>query len=320
MQWHLQAFRYEWGTWCSADSLDAVMERLGEIRLITGAYEDLMEGNLETTFVGEDADSRDESESGKETGKRIRIAGGKYYDVLLHVLPKGARYQHKWPEGSWTIVQPLTGLTEVAQLRGPDRDGFYSKMRPRDIRGGGDGSGSLGAGPTEGAEGYSTAGESCVKYLGGPLRSYTGKAMKSAMLEVVVRPPIEVNVDATGTVEDLEWESVESVLTRVAQSEVEESLEEKEKEGSGDPNRAKGALVSSDANNTTSSTGLNQKLGMEFDNVGGLDAQLDDIARRVLASRANPAAARRLGVSHVRGILLSVSSYLFIPNLGIVFL
>lgn len=39
--------------------------------------------------------------------------------------------------------------------------------------------------------------------------------------------------------------------------------------------------------------------------VGGLEAQLDAIVRRVLASRADPAAARRLGVSHVRGILLS---------------
>ena len=292
------------------------MELLGEIRLITGAYEDLIDGNLETTFVGEDADSGDGGESGKETGKRIRIAGGKYYDVLLHVLPKGARYQHKWPEGSWTIVQPLTGLTEVAQLRGPDRDGFYSKMRPRDIRGGGDGSGSLGTGPTEGAEGYSTAGESCVKYLGGPLRSYTGKAMKSALLEVVVRPPIEVNVDATGAVEDLEWESAESVLTRVVPTEVAEGLEDEEKDGSSDFNRADEAPVSSAANNTTSSTGLNQKLGVEFENVGGLDAQLDDIARRVLASRANPAAARRLGVSHVRGILLSVSNRLFVMALA----
>jgi vesicle-fusing ATPase len=44
---------------------------------------------------------------------------------------------------------------------------------------------------------------------------------------------------------------------------------------------------------------------MTFDEVGGLDKQLDSIARRVLASRANPEAARRLGVSHVRGILLS---------------
>ena len=51
-------------------------------------------------------------------------------------------------------------------------------------------------------------------------------------------------------------------------------------------------------------SGLYQKLGMEFRNVGGLGSQLDDIARRVLASRANPEAARRLGVSHVRGLLL----------------
>lgn len=49
-------------------------------------------------------------------------------------------------------------------------------------------------------------------------------------------------------------------------------------------------------------SGLYQKL--EFQNVGGLGSQLDDIARRVLASRANPEAARRLGVSHVRGLLL----------------
>ena len=39
--------------------------------------------------------------------------------------------------------------------------------------------------------------------------------------------------------------------------------------------------------------------------VGGLEGQLDAIVRRVLASRADPEAARRLGVSHVRGVLLS---------------
>jgi len=39
--------------------------------------------------------------------------------------------------------------------------------------------------------------------------------------------------------------------------------------------------------------------------VGGLDTQLDGLVRRVLASRANPAAAKKLGVSHVRGVLLS---------------
>jgi len=39
--------------------------------------------------------------------------------------------------------------------------------------------------------------------------------------------------------------------------------------------------------------------------VGGLELQLDAIVRRVLASRSDPAAARRLGISHVRGVLLS---------------
>mmetsp|Transcript_109 Transcript_109/g.120 ORF Transcript_109/g.120 Transcript_109/m.120 type:complete len:631 (-) Transcript_109:66-1958(-) len=50
---------------------------------------------------------------------------------------------------------------------------------------------------------------------------------------------------------------------------------------------------------------LGLSMGMSFERVGGLDAQLDAIARRVLASRANPEATRRLGVNHVRGILLS---------------
>lgn len=40
-------------------------------------------------------------------------------------------------------------------------------------------------------------------------------------------------------------------------------------------------------------------------NVGGLNNQLESIARRVLASRSNPEATKRLGISHVRGILLS---------------
>ncbi len=75
-------------------------------------------------------------------------------------------------------------------------------MRPRDIRGGGDGSGALGSGggggggsgpreevisssskvDTTNDKSYSTSGESCVRYLGGPMRSYTGKAMRSAIL------------------------------------------------------------------------------------------------------------------------------------------
>ncbi|KAL7531723.1 hypothetical protein ACHAXR_004195, partial [Thalassiosira sp. AJA248-18] len=304
-------FRYEWGTWCSIDKLDRVSELLSEIRLITGVYEELMDGKLEeqtATLAGIDDDGEEEEvdKSGvKEIGRRIRISSNKFYDVILYILPKGARYQHKWPEGSWTFCQPLTGLTEIAQLRGPDRDGFYTKMRPRDVRGGGDGSGFLGAGDNGKSEGYSSGGEGCVKYLGGPVRSYTGKAMKSTLLEVVVRPPIDVNIEAAGVFEEMDWESIESILTRVVASEKAEEgeiEEEKEDDVSG---ANKEATVASSTSTINSSETLNKKMGMEFENVGGLDTQLDDIARRVLASRANPQAARRLGVGHVRGILLS---------------
>jgi hypothetical protein len=91
-----EAFRYEWGTWCSSDKLDAVMETLDRVRLVTGAYDDLLDGSFETTlFVGDNDDddvsnTTSEEQTGKKMGKRIRVAGGKYWDIILHVLPKGA--------------------------------------------------------------------------------------------------------------------------------------------------------------------------------------------------------------------------------------
>jgi len=281
------------------------MALMGEVRLVTGAYDDLMDGKLETTTKGEgNAGADNNEEGGKDVGKRIRIAGGKYWDVILHVLPKGARFQYKWTEGSWTIVQPLTGLIEIAQLKGPDRDGFYNKMRPRDLRGGGDGK-TFGSGAGDG-EGYSSGGEAGAKFLGGPLRSYTGKAMQSTLLEIVVRPPIttlEADIKAIGRIEELNWESVDNVLTRVV--EPEKVSEEEAEDSDGNASSTPKSSIPTDENNKPPAASLNKKLGMEFENVGGLDNQLDDIARRVLASRANPKAARRLGVGHVRGILLS---------------
>lgn len=207
-------------------------------------------------------------------------------------------------------MQPLIGQIEVAQLRGPDRDGFYKKMRSRDLRGGGDGNtfGSSVAVADGDAANYSTAGEACVKYLGGPMRSYTGKGMKSCMLEVVIRPPIttlEDDIQATGTVEQVEWESVTSILAKAKEKSEEP---EEESDNISDKSTSADAFMSNNEASTSkpaTANNLNEKLGMDFENVGGLDKQLDDIARRVLASRANPAAARKLGVSHVRGVLLS---------------
>lgn len=148
------------------------------------------------------------------------------------------------------------------------------------------------------------------------MRGYTGKAVVSTVLEVVIRPPIvtlEKDVEATGGIEELMWDLVERVFVQV-ESDGSKANEVGEEELKSDEDAAPGVTVQNEANNASSTTddiitqpskSLNKKLGMDFENVGGLDAQLDDIARRVLASRANPEAARRLGVSHVRGILLS---------------
>jgi SpoVK/Ycf46/Vps4 family AAA+-type ATPase len=148
------------------------------------------------------------------------------------------------------------------------------------------------------------------------LRGYTGKAVVSTVLEVVIRPPIvtmEKDVEATGGIEELMWDLVERVFVQV-ESDGSKANEVGEEELKSDEEAAPGVTVQNEANYASStnddiitqpSKSLNKKLGMDFENVGGLDAQLDDIARRVLASRANPEAARRLGVSHVRGILLS---------------
>lgn len=232
-------------------------------------------------------------------------------DVTRSYCKFTSRFTWKWPEGSWTILQPLTGLTQVAKLRGPNSEGFYTPISPRDIRGGGDGD-TFGA---KRQDGYSTAGEACIKYLGGPLRGYTGKAVKSTVLEIVVRPPIttlEKDTEATGPIEQLDWDLVESVFARAVSEPVVSVIEEDElgqdlHSSSNQASMSASETISdtTTSNKTEQSTGLNKKLGMDFENVGGLDAQLDDIARRVLASRANPEAARRLGVSHVRGILLS---------------
>ena len=93
-------FRYEWGTWCSKDKLDTVSKLLSEIRLITGAYEDLMDGkekeivdeqSIATTLDGDNNEEEVDKSGVKEIGRRIRISTSKFYDVILYILPKGAR-------------------------------------------------------------------------------------------------------------------------------------------------------------------------------------------------------------------------------------
>ena len=348
--------------------------------------------------------------------RRFRVAGGDNWDCILHVLPKGREWSGRWPTGSWAVIRSLTGLAEVAMLRGPDRDGFMNKVTTMKLRGGSDG--TLGSG-SDGA-----GGQDSVKYVGGAQRTYSGVSGKTMLLEVVLRPPIgdagkdgdgqlskdieplppedvlmeglddvdEVPLDeeeekppkelprekpvADAVVDDasqrprrsrqrdpppremdlpeptiplsefvpeddvefldgefgfvpegprfedefyddrFEGDIVyedESVAEGVYQedfveSEAEEYFDEEDEFYSDDGEFASAETLVDDkieedaTEEEEERTSLGTKMGLSFQRVGGLDDQLDAIVRRVLATRANPKAAKRLGVNHVRGI------------------
>ena len=241
------------------------MNKVDELLLSEGAYDKLL--NLGET----------------NPPLKFKVASGKDWDCLLHVLPQDTQYEGRWCTGSWTIVKALTGVAEVAMLR-ETRDGGFKKSIKKDLRGGSDGSFVGGGG--------AIGGQDCIKYVGGPLRSYMGKSGNTVLFELVVRPPI--SVDNTDEVIP-ELDNIDEYLSiNILEPEEEnDNVIEEEKENA----------VETTAQEQVQ--GLGDKLGMTFDRVGGLDTALDDIVRRVLASRANPEAARRLGISHVRGILLS---------------
>jgi hypothetical protein len=84
-----EAFRYEWGTWCEDAKLEDIKCALGDVRLKDG-WEAILDEELATKFVGEMATAAGGEKGAREGGRRIRIAGGKYWDVILHWLPKNA--------------------------------------------------------------------------------------------------------------------------------------------------------------------------------------------------------------------------------------
>jgi len=275
------SFRYEWGTWVAEESLQHLMDQINTVRLASGVFERL----LPTASAGSSTSpQQQQQEENSNHGRRYRVAGGQDWDVLLHVLPETARWSGRWPTGSWSCLKALQGMAQIYALGG--RDGLQKRGTVRSLRGGSDG--SIGSGGGGG-------GEDCIKYVGGPLRCYEGAYGKTVVLEVVVRPPIGKENQAPEEIEPLPTaleETFSIVLPPPLEPEPSEATTTDEEENT----------VSTP---TTTLANLNSKMGMSFDAVGGLDAQLTAIARRVLASRANPAAARRLGVSHVRGILLS---------------
>jgi hypothetical protein len=247
------AFRYEWGRWVDDDSIEELMERVNEIQLAPGVYDTLVDEFPRT------------EEDCPPLSRRLRVAGGDHWDCILHVLPTGTEWNGRWPTGAWAVVRALTGVAEIAMLRGPNRDGIYTKATKKDLRGGGDG--SLAGGSAGG-------GEESVKYVGGALRSYSGKSGKTTLLEIVVRPPIgKEQSDGDGQdsndMEQLET-PVDVLAVAIAGADAKNEEEEEEHDTGGKEDKPKH---------------LGTKMGMDFEKVGGLDDQLNAIVRRVLASR-----------------------------------
>lgn len=185
------AFRFEWGRWVDDGHMEELMNQVNLIKIMQGGrvYDRLL--SLEDTRTvmptviekakGGDNGIQDAVFLRDKAPRRFRVSGGDHWDCILHVLPKGQEWKGRWPTGSWAVVRCLTGMTEIAMLRGPDRDGIVSKVTTMRLRGGGDGTIS---GGKEGG------GEDCVKYVGGAQRSYSGVSGKTMLLEVVLRPPV----------------------------------------------------------------------------------------------------------------------------------
>ncbi len=271
-------FRFEWGTWIDNEAMLELMSRVDEVRVAEGAYD-----KLERLI-----NNKDDVIDSSNNIRRIRIASGEKWDCILHVLPLNQEHKGRWCTGSWSVLKALTGVVEVALLR-EDRNGNKRKVQPKRLRGGSDSSYSkIGAGAGN------FGGEDCVKYVGGPLRSYEAKSDRTILLEMVIRPPVSSEDDSQIYLSFPDLQNLHEVLDIFIEDPEELKEEEQAEEHLSVKQQLKKQLS------------LGDQLGLNLDDqVGGLDVQLDTIVRRVLASRANPEAARRLGISHVKGILLS---------------
>lgn len=280
------AFRYEWGRWVDDEAVQELMQEINDIELLRGdkIYDRLLELPALTTVSPEDEDEsvvvEQEGDEEKIIGRRFRISGGENWDCILHVLPKDMEWKGRWPTGSWAIVRALTGMAEVNLLRGPDRDGFYKKATTAKLRGAGDG--TLGGGS-------GGRGEDCVKYVGGALRSYSGAGGKTMIIEVAIHPPMgKKGIDGDGLASlDIErFPTDDETIAEILEENVLFQQASANSDGS-DSEQEEPEEISQpvEENDEESGTNLGAKMGLVFDKVGGLDDELNDIVRRVLASR-----------------------------------
>ena len=260
--------RPEWGTWCDEDLFADVREALNRVALMTadGSWPQLWE------VAG-----------GEAANATLRIAGGPQWDMLLRIYasPAGVPDEQRasavrHTDGVLALIKPLLGESVI------------SKLRP--------------SGEVLGVPKTLKKGDRAFLQLGGPSQIYQASTSTAALLEVILRHPIQPSLITGEPLPDL-TESNPSLLAafRDAEAPPPPPPPPPASSSSSAPAAVGGGLGMAGAPSEVRSA-LATSLSAS---VGGLEAQLEAVVRRVLASRADPAAARRLGISHVRGILLS---------------
>ena len=274
--------RPEWGTWCDTDLFNDVRDLCNRVSFSSSA-----DGVWPALWA---------AAGGEAASASLRLASGKQHDVLLHLFasPAGVpaddrNCQAKYADGVLTLLRPLVGSVKIEKLR-PSGDIIGV---PKDLK----------AGPPK-----ETTSRAFLQ-MGGPQQRYLATTSTAALLEVVLRhetqpstisPDLPALPDASVDTLLSAFSDLEAPLAAAAAAPSAPTFEGAA-DGGGEP-------VGDSATSSSPGKAAERKAALEASlktSVGGLEAQLEAIVRRVLASRADPEAARRLGVSHVRGILLS---------------
>jgi len=282
--------RPEWGTWCDEELFAEARAALNRVALQTA------EGDAWSQL-------RQAAGGGDAPSSTLRLTGGGQWDLLLHLFAPAkagedesralpARHQ----DGVLALVRPLLGCVRVSKLR-PSGDVIGT---PRELQGG------VGA-KADGA----------LLQIGGPRHEYEPTTSTAACLELVLRhevqqsslspelPELPSGSELLEAFRDRDAPPPKSTLTPPTAAAPAAAAAAA---AAAAPGAAAASSSGSGSSSSSAAAAAEAKVQLAAaleSRVGGLEGQLDAIVRRVLASRADPAAARRLGVSHVRGILLS---------------
>ena len=281
----------QWGTWCNTDLFDAVKSAINDVAL-AGSPE-LWEALW--AMVG-----------GEQPASSISLAAGKDWEIKLHLfMSKGpaaedapAPFSDIYPTGSLVCLKPLLGITNLRKVRK-----IGSRLVPLgDVI------------PLQGgsASGDAFGGSKINDFqllLGGAIQEMRGTSGPSAVLEIGMLPPMGLPSRFDASLPRLPPPSspalhtLASSFSSVAETAA-EAEEERAPEGGGE-NAEAGAGVEEERRVVVGGAATQATADLLTSNIGGLGDQLEQIVRRVLVSRADPKAARKLGISHVRGIMLS---------------